>query len=290
MLAREGSPAGDSGGQNTPATPSASALNLRCGRRPQRGNPLPLLLRRQPRFRPPRPVHRRLASAPVRASILRPNTPPAAVWRLPAEHRDMPCKCGGGPFLLRSSRFLLHPPRRLLSGRLAQTRVLSRSSNPKTVIIRPKNPKNPKNPRFTQTRVLSPSTSLTTLIVFRHFRLAQTRVLVLSTGVPNPARTGRMRCRREGGSVGYGDSDIGTPRHVWVLAASSSRKTRSVGPAFENGIRWVPSAQTSASVERFVPNMETVLPWSPRQANCSPNPMPSRERGPPQATVFSSGS
>ena len=41
---------------------------------------------------------------------------------------------------------------------------------------------NQKTPCFTQTKVLSPSTRLRTVIVFRPFRLAQTRVLVLSTG------------------------------------------------------------------------------------------------------------
>ena len=142
MLDLEGSPASDSGRRNTPATLSASALNLRCGRRPQRGNPLPLLRRRQPRFRHPGPAHRHLANARVRGSILRPNTPPAPSGTIP------PCtenavQMHGGPFVLRSSRFLLHPPRRLLSRRLEQTRVLSRSSNPKTLIVGPKTPKTP---------------------------------------------------------------------------------------------------------------------------------------------------
>ena len=34
-----------------------------------------------------------------------------------------------------------------------------------------------------------------------------------------------------------------------------------------------PTAQTSASTEWFVPDVETVLPWFPRQANCGPRAM-----------------
>ena len=142
MLDLEGSPASDSGRQNTSAAPSASALNLRCGRRPQRGNPLPLLRRRQPRFRPPGPAYLHLANAPVRGSILRPNTPPAPSGAIPPSSENA-VQTRGIPFVLRASRSLLHPPRRLLSGSLAQTRVLSRSSNSKTIIIGAKPPKKP---------------------------------------------------------------------------------------------------------------------------------------------------
>jgi len=124
----------------------------------------------------------------------------------------------GEPFVLKSSRSLLHPPQCLPSGSLAQTRVLAPSTSLKTVIVGPKTPKNPQNPRFTQTRVLSGSSNSRTVTVFRLSRPAQTEVLDPSTGCSEsstnrtPALSPEQRVR---GLRGFGHWDAEECGRFW---------------------------------------------------------------------------
>ncbi len=130
---------------------------------------------------PPRPAHRRLANAPVRSSILRPNTPAEPSDAIPPSAENA-VQMLGEPFVLKSSRSLLHPPQCLPPGSLAQTSVLAPSTSLNTIIVGPKTPTNPNKPCFTQTRVLSGSSNSKTVTVFRLFQPAQTEVLDPSMG------------------------------------------------------------------------------------------------------------
>lgn len=95
-------------------------------------------------FGPPLPAHRRLANAPVRGSILRPNTAPKPSDAI-SPSAENAVQMLGEPYVLKSSRSLLHPPRCLPPGGLAQTGVLYHRSILKTVMGQPKSPKKPRS-------------------------------------------------------------------------------------------------------------------------------------------------
>lgn len=206
MLTLEGSPAGDSGGQNTPATLSASAQNLRCGGLPQRGHPLPLLRCRRPRFRPHHPAigaWQMHPSAPLFCAQNAPEPPDA----IPASIENA-VQMLGNPSCSNLHVFYFIPPNVCLPEASRKPGCCLQASVSRALLSGQK----PKKTRFPQTHVLVHPHAHPSIIVFRPFRPAQTKVPVLNTGFPESStnRTHALSPQKGvRGSQGFGHWDAG---------------------------------------------------------------------------------
>ena len=189
--------------------------------------------------------------------------------------------------MLKSSRSLLHPPQCLPPGGLTHDGVLPPRSKLDTVTVRPKQPQ---NPRSRTTGCCLPAAHSTPLPFFGIFTSRTTGCCPQAWISPDPARTERMRCRWKDGSVGYGDSDTGTPGN---LGGSSSVIVR------KNPVRWtcfrkrnpMGAKRSDIGVSGAVcaergGDVGVVSAAGQLRPECHDD----RGRGPPQAAIFSSGS
>ncbi len=179
------------------------------------GNPVFVLLAQQ--LAPGKRTRPWLHSPPEHA--------PGAVRCHPAAHQK--CRANaGGTLRAQIFTFSTSSPQCLPPGSLAQTRVPSGSSIAKTVMVRPKTPKNP----VSRKPGCCPGAAVSRPLPFSGLFCPRKPGCCTPARVfPDPARTERICCRREGGSVGYGDSDIGTPGNLGGSGSVISRK---------NPVRW----------------------------------------------------